>query len=111
MTALPTLPRLIVAVRQVAAKYPHQFIQGDDQCVYFMPNGNPSCIVGHAFASLGLTIADVADYNDENLASLYRDHDGPDLDWLLIVQDEQDQSQEWLDAVHEADARDEARTA
>lgn len=89
-------------------------------CVYARPDGSPDCIVGHAFAALGV-LAEVAafedgDGNEESIwvlgASMFgwdeSRYSDLDFDWLTVVQYNQDNGTSWGEAVAIAKEEEEA---
>lgn len=88
-------------VLALAAERPdHRYIAGPDGCMYFEGDeGQPGCIMGHAFARLGYGPEDVTEHDS------VADHVYPasgrvvrgvrDRHWLAEVQERQDLGATW----------------
>jgi hypothetical protein len=116
--------RAVVATKGPDYVYPRGGKHGGmgEDCVYFEPNGEPSCIIGHVLARHGVTLEDLRhdteDLNEgSSVAQLIMDGllrlDGPyerDLrDFLQDVQAFQDRGVPWGPALDFALSRYEKR--
>jgi len=82
---------------------------GNKACVYFDAEGNPSCLIGHGLAKLGITLEDMSDSeNFMAIAELLNDWNSTPASetcWLRNVQAYQDCGETWDGAVKKADKR------
>lgn len=107
------IPTLVDKVRAASAALPDR--EGD--CHYFH-DGEPACIIGHAFAEMGITESDIivleggddcaantTKIRDLTIANepVFVNVDGSALWWLEHVQRNQDDGLTWRDAVDYAD--------
>jgi hypothetical protein len=126
-----TMNDIIKQVRIVAAERPEHVYEKPDgengSCHYFY-DGAPSCIIGHAFHSLGVNVNQLARVNpgpfkndvmpvDVAVVSLglvkgdvnpevmdaYPAEQETEVEWLKEVQHNQDEGESWGDAVAHAD--------
>lgn len=69
------LAALKAAVEEKGADYKYEpplaDDDGDDVCVY-VHNGAPSCLVGHALHSLGVSLSDLSTHGDRRLNNVHR---------------------------------------
>lgn len=111
-----TLKALIDEVRRLAEEKPGFIYEapGSTRCVYVY-DGKGSCIVGQASINIGL-ITDDFEYHPYNVdtnvlvllpeilgGSFDYDEYEASVDWLLRVQQRQDDSWEWSSSVEDAD--------
>ena len=115
------LVALVAAVRQIALADPDHIYQYPDDrededdvgsCVYFAPDGTPSCVVGHGMARLGVTADDLEPGDnrqpvnyllDVTPGALADNGPGPALLWLQKMQYKQDAEEPWGVGVEDAD--------
>ena len=82
---------------------------GNKACVYFDAEGNPSCLIGHGLAKLGITLEDMSD--SENLMAIavllndWNSTPASETCWLRNVQAYQDCGETWDGAVKKSDKR------
>jgi hypothetical protein len=97
------VPLLAEQVRKIAEAEP----LGRAQCRYFEDDGQPLCLVGHALALQGITLADVTHHGNGTYIGTVLDTVGDEhgviLDWLGAVQYKQDAGWRWEAAVKWAD--------
>ena len=109
--------KLIASVRKFAAERPdYVYRNADDNhpqrsgCVYFTNDGQPSCLIGHALADLGLLSAQPELFNGSWIANVVKEYgweiDSRELEWLVDVQNYQDALKTWGRAVALADEVD-----
>lgn len=100
--------KLEAAIRSLAKAHPDKIGRGDDgSCVYFDFNGQPSCIIGHAFNSFGVDPNEVLEDNEDDIKALYGFNNVPgpvNLNWIRMVQEQQDYGLTWGEAVERADS-------
>lgn len=98
-TALALLERA-VAEKGADYAYPRSY------CVYFEPDGSPSCIVGHVLAYMGVTRRDVLDWNRSPVLTLCSleviEADYLTQRLLVLTQMHQDSGTPWGEAVAKA---------
>lgn len=119
---------LYAQVRIIAEEHPERiyhdyyaevFPEADHaECAYFLENGAPGCIVGHALHRLGINAQDVEEMNTgigvTDLLDSISYVDPMDrrqmsmVNWLTIAQSAQDRGEPWSSAIIEADAKNEA---
>lgn len=119
MTKTIDFPRLITDVRRHAAERPTFTYppSNDNTCVYFYPDAQPACIIGHALADQGWTYTDVGpsdtqrDMNVAEFAVLLMELEVPqdghalDIAWLGQVQAQQDMHVPWGECITYVDGR------
>lgn len=96
---------LVDAVRKVANENPTRVdpYSGTGGSRYF-DGERPSCLIGWALYSLGVTAEDAREYNHEGIEDLCIEHRIiRRSDWLANVQIANDIGYKWLDAVSTAD--------
>ena len=107
------ITQLVDDVREVAAERP-DYTYPSAECVYFWEDGTPACIVGHAFVRQGLTFEDVGTRwagNSSDILTIFGEVLGQgtfnehmtQLEWLQLVQHEQDCKATWSEAITNAD--------
>ena len=117
MKAITTVSEVIAAVRKLATDWPDAIYDMGDlgSCLYDagnVSNGPPGavgCIFGQAGVSLGIMDRfPVGDQGGVGIATLFADYlevatTGDEQDWMKMVQEAQDTSSSWGDAVANAD--------
>jgi cytochrome P450 len=104
------LPQIEAIVRRLATEMPEH----EADCIYVDDTAAPSaavCIVGCALFELGVTLGELAAWDDDAIYELPLgfqavDNDGhmvPALRWLEHVQSRQDAGYQWGDALAYAD--------
>lgn len=102
-----TATELVGAVRDVAARYPERTI-GNEPC-YYIFDDCPVCLLGHALIGLGVEPDSLLPYNTDTINQVVEallpevGRSPAVVDWLRLVQENQDRGWKWSTAVKDAD--------
>lgn len=110
-----TVSELEAQVRAVVQENPNKTYKmadcdgtGNEGCLYFDLQGNPSCLIGQAFSRLGFTIDDFTETSNfmdvGALLKLWAGTPESESKWLVNVQGKQDDGFNWGYAVRYADS-------
>lgn len=101
------LPQAKAMVKEILAAAPEtKFRVVEDNCVYFDESGNPSCVIGHVFAKIGITPDQVSPADNTTILNCLYHVCGekittPTMEWLQDIQSHQDCGISWGEILEE----------